>query len=542
MGGHVVLRSLNVGLKRSLDDDARGSAGKLRCRVSVVADGGEGPSSVKSKGTGYCRLGNETASVAWSESGRRGGVYREDDTGTTLKLLQAADETSRKLQERHGNGGPGAGLRQRDPVLIVEDGRQLQQEMADCRRQSYDVCGARTATDALRIAGTRQIGAVVLDTDMVDMDPFDLLMRMQARYRWIPVILVGGTVDPRRCLHGGRLGAHDYLVKPVARNDLLAALDAAVAARGAAGRTVLLVGPEPSVIAGIAFCLPDIASVAYASPTQLSTCKPPLMTPSVVVWDMAGVAAHDRAAAFADDPGALFPRSRVMILRSLSAGPSGEIRTGRQRSTEVPAAAGEQERLESILRRLACMVPDLGEVSVIAERFAPHVTRLIRVIGDSYGKRLSAEDLARRVGLSRDHLGHLVHDRVGMPLMRCVVRVRYEVARYLIATTNVGLDEVAERAGFWSASHLSRVFLKLSGMRPGEYRASIGSGQVWTTARSTGISIVGGAAGWRDRCDAGYTDPDETTASNAGVGKLRPMGCLIREKMDRTGRMKTGAT
>src|SRR5882757_2788884 len=161
MSRHDVLRSPNTGLKRSLGDDAKGSAGEPRRRGSVVVDDGGGPSAMKRKGAGCCWVGS--ASVARSESGRCGGVSpREEDAATTLRSLQAGDEPAWELQERHGNGETEPRLRQREPVLIVEDG----QEMADCCKQSYDVCGARTDIDALRIVGTRQVGAVVLDTDM----------------------------------------------------------------------------------------------------------------------------------------------------------------------------------------------------------------------------------------------------------------------------------------------------------------------------------------------------------------------------------------
>jgi AraC family transcriptional regulator len=52
----------------------------------------------------------------------------------------------------------------------------------------------------------------------------------------------------------------------------------------------------------------------------------------------------------------------------------------------------------------------------------------------------------------------------------CVRRLRVESARRLLEDGRQPLSEVALAAGFADQSHFTRVFRRLTGMTPGEYR------------------------------------------------------------------------
>jgi transcriptional regulator GlxA family with amidase domain len=57
-----------------------------------------------------------------------------------------------------------------------------------------------------------------------------------------------------------------------------------------------------------------------------------------------------------------------------------------------------------------------------------------------------------------------------MTVKTYVNRVRIEAARRLLLDTSEKIDTVAALVGFHDASHLSRLFLKYAGRRPGDVR------------------------------------------------------------------------
>lgn len=80
-------------------------------------------------------------------------------------------------------------------------------------------------------------------------------------------------------------------------------------------------------------------------------------------------------------------------------------------------------------------------------------------------------ELAALVGLSEFHFARMFRVSFGMPPHAWVLQTRLERARHLLADPRSPLREVAARAGFASASHLSRRFLAAFGVTPGAWRA-----------------------------------------------------------------------
>jgi transcriptional regulator GlxA family with amidase domain len=100
-------------------------------------------------------------------------------------------------------------------------------------------------------------------------------------------------------------------------------------------------------------------------------------------------------------------------------------------------------------------------------------------VAKSYRQPLRAQDIARAVGYSVHHLGHIARDRLGIALMEYLTRFRLEVARHLLTATRLTIDQIAGEAGFSNASHLSRAFLAHSGCRPGDYRHQVRIAGMW---------------------------------------------------------------
>jgi DNA-binding NtrC family response regulator len=88
----------------------------------------------------------------------------------------------------------------------------------------------RTATnghDALRILRKERIDVVVLDVKMPGMDGVEVLRRIKQEHPLVQVIMLTGHASVESAVDGMKLGATDYVMKPVDMPDLLDKIQAA---------------------------------------------------------------------------------------------------------------------------------------------------------------------------------------------------------------------------------------------------------------------------------------------------------------------------
>ncbi|MCQ5128362.1 response regulator [Butyricicoccus faecihominis] len=91
-------------------------------------------------------------------------------------------------------------------------------------------------------------------------------------------------------------------------------------------------------------------------------------------------------------------------------------------------------------------------------------------IAQHYAEELSLESLAGQVYLSPSYLSKLFKREVGENLSTYVQNVRIEEAKTLLLTTGLKTYEVAERVGIPDPVYFSRIFKKLTGVKPKDFR------------------------------------------------------------------------
>jgi AraC-like DNA-binding protein len=112
-----------------------------------------------------------------------------------------------------------------------------------------------------------------------------------------------------------------------------------------------------------------------------------------------------------------------------------------------------------------------------AQRRRKSQVRLSRAIG--YIKKHLAENIrrdvvARKSGLSPGHFSHLVSDETGRTFRELVATYRVRHACHLLAHTRRSLSEIALDCGFADQSYFTKIFRKISGKNPLQYRKSLG--------------------------------------------------------------------
>jgi len=82
----------------------------------------------------------------------------------------------------------------------------------------------------------------------------------------------------------------------------------------------------------------------------------------------------------------------------------------------------------------------------------------------------SIDALCSRLNLSRSYLQHLYKSRFGTSIIADITNSRMERAKYLLAGTDLPVGEIAQTCGYTNDVHFMRMFRKLSGMTPTQYR------------------------------------------------------------------------
>src|SRR6266851_2561433 len=125
-------------------------------------------------------------------------------------------------------------------ILIVEDDAVLCDALTHALRKSHHAvdCLISGATVDHAVA-TQDYDIVILDLGLPELDGFEVLRRLRARRKRVPVLILTARDGLNDRVHGLDLGADDYLTKPFELLELEARMRAVIRrARGAADDNV----------------------------------------------------------------------------------------------------------------------------------------------------------------------------------------------------------------------------------------------------------------------------------------------------------------
>ena len=142
------------------------------------------------------------------------------------------------------------------------------------------------------------------------------------------------------------------------------------------------------------------------------------------------------------------------------------------RAPDLPARLQASAKLVSLLA--------LWAEPPVAREGEERAVRLYRNLIEQYAVEpsVSLEELARRVGMSVDHLGMLFHKEMGMPPIEYRTSLRLLRARELLANTAKPISEIGSEVGFPNLNYFGRIFRKRYGLTPREFsKATLAPGE-----------------------------------------------------------------
>ncbi|MBI1399802.1 response regulator transcription factor [Hyphomonas sp.] len=109
-------------------------------------------------------------------------------------------------------------------ILIVDDEADFRETLSEQFELSegFEVTGAGTGEDALRLAASQRVDIIVLDVDMPGITGIETCKRLRAAGVRAPVIMLTGRTGEADTVAGLDAGANDYVSKPFTFSVLLA--------------------------------------------------------------------------------------------------------------------------------------------------------------------------------------------------------------------------------------------------------------------------------------------------------------------------------
>lgn len=133
---------------------------------------------------------------------------------------------------------------------------------------------------------------------------------------------------------------------------------------------------------------------------------------------------------------------------------------------------------ESIVKLLTIFAEHLSMVSnqiVLREQSAelPVITRAKQFISEHQAEELSLDRVARSVHTSKFYFCKMFNKATGIHFTDYLSRVRTERAKNLLLNQHLRISEIAYEVGFQSLTHFNRVFKRILGQSPTDYRGRL---------------------------------------------------------------------
>ncbi len=117
-------------------------------------------------------------------------------------------------------------------ILVVDDEESILRSLAGVLEdEGYDVALARSGEEALEAVEAEDPDVVLLDVWLPGIDGIDTLQELRKRYPDLPVLMMSGHANIETAVRATKLGAYDFIEKPLNLDKILLDIENALRAR-----------------------------------------------------------------------------------------------------------------------------------------------------------------------------------------------------------------------------------------------------------------------------------------------------------------------
>lgn len=114
--------------------------------------------------------------------------------------------------------------------------------------------------------------------------------------------------------------------------------------------------------------------------------------------------------------------------------------------------------------------PDLNEEEVSPSRLNVLVSMVEEYIRGHFTEDISMQDAARSINYSETYFCKMFKQQFGQNFTAYLAEYRIEEAKKMLSQPNVSVKEVGVRVGYPDSNYFARVFRRMNGVSPTEYR------------------------------------------------------------------------
>ncbi|MFL1674454.1 helix-turn-helix domain-containing protein [Paenibacillus dendritiformis] len=96
---------------------------------------------------------------------------------------------------------------------------------------------------------------------------------------------------------------------------------------------------------------------------------------------------------------------------------------------------------------------------------------ILAYIHDHYDEELSIEQFAGTMNMSVGHFSRIFKEEVGEKYVEYIAKYRLAKAKELLLQTDLKMDDISAKVGYWGRNSFIRMFRKYEGITPAKYRA-----------------------------------------------------------------------
>ncbi|MCM8785926.1 MAG: AraC family transcriptional regulator [Candidatus Omnitrophica bacterium] len=148
---------------------------------------------------------------------------------------------------------------------------------------------------------------------------------------------------------------------------------------------------------------------------------------------------------------------------------------------------GTRENIEAVKRLIPSIIdgkPDLGLFFKIFNMFFEsseikksskkmgYIKKIEDYIEKNIGNRIKIEEIGKQLGLSVSYIRKIIKEAFGVSFIKYVNIKKIEYASKLLIETKIPISNMAGLCGFYDFNYFSRVFKKIKGVSPREFRKS----------------------------------------------------------------------
>lgn len=384
-------------------------------------------------------------------------------------------------------------------ILIADDERVIREGIKRSIRQlcpEYEVFVAASTEEAIKIMEEQRIHIVLTDILMPGMNGLEFMKISKRRYPYVKWVVISAHSEFSYAQEAVRLGAKDYLLKPIGKNRLLEIInnlaveiqqDTELSKKGERLKVSLKFlreGVFQRLASGLDIGNLDIASFVedfhnyYLIMVQLDAGDKSVRLEHFIVENVLSelieqrgggfVVSYDRQSllglvTFKDDFQIEQFQEEIMVhLKHYLKIPFQIIHSGLCLDfNTVP---------QVVTRMRKASASQAFELEPIKGSSEKAIDVALHYIKEHYYEDLTLEKMASVVFLNPAYFSQLFKQKTGQGYKEYVTSLRLEQAQQLLLNPKLKLAEIAERVGYQDMRHFTQMFRKRFQLTPTEYR------------------------------------------------------------------------